>query len=434
MNRRSSLKINQGLLTPIGSDSRKQVLEGGMMKKVLIIGVGAQGSTIAKRLNEEENVSQIICADYDFKAADELEKTLDKAVAVQVDASNVDDIVKAADNADIVVNGLPIQFNMNAMEAALEIGACYQDLCMTYIDGKSFDQAQRFIFDEQGKRFSDKGILALTNTGSAPGLINVIVRESTDMLDSCDRVEMNVYEGVWSKKFIPFWWSPEVAFEDMAETPTRFENGEFVKTEPFGNPVMLTFRGVDKPIRMVDHSHEEPITLGINSERHLKGARNILFRYGGPHVELSEALYNMGFLSTEEKEHKGATYVPFDLTIANAPPAPKYHEEIKEIIDGGLVSEEGALQVLVEGEKDGKPVRITNYANAPGLIESFEKSGLSHESYLTGQCAFIFTKMLVNDVIQQEGAFAPEVLNAAEREYFFKEAEKLDITIDKIIE
>ena len=52
------------------------------MKKVMIIGVGAQGSTIAKRLNEEENVSQIICADYDFKAADELGKTLEKATAI----------------------------------------------------------------------------------------------------------------------------------------------------------------------------------------------------------------------------------------------------------------------------------------------------------------------------------------------------------------
>jgi saccharopine dehydrogenase-like NADP-dependent oxidoreductase len=52
------------------------------------------------------------------------------------------------------------------------------------------------------------------------------------------------------------------------------------------------------------------------------------------------------------------------------------------------------------------------------LIEAFEKSGLTHESYLTGQCAFIFTKMLVNDIIQQKGAIAPEVLNAAERKYF----------------
>ncbi len=112
----------------------------------MVIGVGAQGSTIAKRLNEEDNVSQIICADYDLKAANELGNTLEKATAVQVDGSVVNDIVKAADNADIIVNGLPIQFNMNVMEAALTIGASYQDLCMTYLDGKTSEQATRFIF------------------------------------------------------------------------------------------------------------------------------------------------------------------------------------------------------------------------------------------------------------------------------------------------
>ena len=404
------------------------------MKKVMIMGVGAQGSTIAKRLDEEENVSRIICADYDLKAAEELGKTLDKATAVQVNAHDVKDIVKAADNADIIVNGCPIQFNLNVMEAALELGACYQDLCMTYIDGKTSEEATRFIFDEQGNKFKDRGILALTNTGSAPGLVNVIVRETTEMVDSCDSIEMNVYEGVWSKKFIPFWWSPEVAFEDMAETPTRFVNGKFVQTAPFANPVMMTFKGIDKPIRMVDHAHEEPITLGINADRYLKGAKNILFRYGGPHVELSQALYNMGFLSYEEKEHKGMKYIPFDLTIENSPPAPKYREEIQDIIDGGLVSDEGAFQVVVEGIKDGKPIRITSYVNAPGLIEAFDKSGLTHESYLTGQCAFIFTKMLVNDVIQQKGAIAPEVLDDDARKYFFKEAQKLGITVDRFIE
>lgn len=403
------------------------------MKKVMIIGVGAQGSTIAKRLNEEDNVSQIICADYDIKAANELGKTLDKATAVQVNATDVNDIIKAADNADIIVNGLPIQFNLNVMEAALAIGASYQDLCMTYVDGKTSEEATRFIFDEQGKKFKDKGVLALTNTGSAPGLVNVIVREAAELVDSCDRIEMNVYEGVWSKKFIPFWWSPEVAFEDMATNPTRFENGRFVETPPFSNPVMMKFEGIDKEIRMVDHNHEEPITLGINADACLKGARNIIFRYGGPHVELSEALYNMGFLSYEEKEHNGMKYIPFDLTIANAPPAPKYHDEIREIIDGGLISEEGAFHVLVEGEKDGKPIKITSYVSAPGLVEAFEKSGLTHESYLTGQCAFIFTKMLVNDVIKQQGAIAPEVLDADERKYFLNEAQQLGITVDQTI-
>jgi saccharopine dehydrogenase-like NADP-dependent oxidoreductase len=404
------------------------------MKKVMIMGVGAQGSTIAKRLNEEENVSQIICADYDFKAAEDLGKTLEKATAVQVNAHDIKNIVKAADNADIIVNGCPIQFNLNVMEAALELGACYQDLCMTYIDGKTSEEATRFIFNDQGNRFREKGILALTNTGSAPGLVNVIVRETTEMVESCDSIEMNVYEGVWSTKFIPFWWSPEVAFEDMAETPIRFVDGKFVQTAPFANPVMMTFSDIDKPIRMVDHAHEEPITLGINADRCLKGAKNILFRYGGPHVELSQGLYNMGFLSFEEKEHKGMKYVPFELTIENSPPAPKYREEIQEIIDGGIISDEGAFQVVVEGVIDSHPTRITSYVNAPGLIEAFEKSGLTHEAYLTGQCAFIFTKMLVNDVIQHRGAIAPEVLGDAERKYFFNEAQKLDITVDWIVE
>ncbi len=404
------------------------------MKKVMIIGVGAQGSTIAKRLNEEENVSQIICADYDIKAAKELGNTLEKAIAVQVNANEVSDIVKAADNADIIVNGLPIQFNLNVMEAALEVNACYQDLCMTYMDGKTSVAATQYIFTEQDKKFKDKGVIAMTNTGSAPGLVNVVVRETTELFDSCESIEMNVYEGVWSKKFIPFWWSPEVAFEDMGEKPTRYENGKFIKTDPFDNPIMIKFRGIDKEIRMVDHNHEEPITLGLNADEYLKGAQNILFRYGGPHVELSQALYNMGYLSKEEKEFNGMKYVPFDMTIANSPAAPKYHDEIKEIIDGGLVTEEGAFQVVVDGKKDGKPMKITSYVNGPGLIEAFEKSGLTHESYLTGQSAFIFTKMLVNDVIWQTGAIAPEVLDTKERAYFFDEAKKLDITVDQIID
>jgi saccharopine dehydrogenase (NAD+, L-lysine-forming) len=404
------------------------------MKKVMIIGVGAQGSTIAKRLNEEQNVSQIICADYDLRAAEELGKTLEKATAVQVNASKVKDIIKAADNADIIVNGLPIQFNLNVMEAAVEIGASYQDLCMTYIEDKTPEQATKIIFTEQSEKFKEKGALALTNTGSAPGLINVMVRDSVELLDSCDSILMSVYDGVWSKRFIPFWWSPEVAFEDMASNPTRFVNGEFIETEPFAYPAMIKFKGVDREVRMVDHNHEEPITMGLNADSCLKGAKNIVFRYGGPSVELAEALYKMGFLSFDEKEHNGMKYIPFELTIANAPPAPKYQEEIQEILDEGMILEEGAVQVLVEGVKDGKLTKITSYVNAPGLIESFEKSGLSHESYLTGQCAFIFTKMLVNDVIQQQGAIAPEVLNATEREYFFNEARRLGITVDQIIE
>jgi len=404
------------------------------MKTVLVLGTGAQGSAVARLLEKEPKVGKIICADYDEKAAKVLAADLSKAVAIQVNAKDVANIVKIGRGADIIVNGLPISFNMNVMEAALQLKANYQDLCMTEIDGMDEVEATRYMFNEMDRNFKDAGTLAITNTGSAPGLVNVLVREITETFDSIDSIEMNVYEGVWSKKFIPFWWSPDVAFEDMSLDPIRFQNGKHVSTEPFANPIMMKFPGIDKEIRMVDHNHEEPITMGINSATYLKGVKNIVFRYGGPHIELSQSLYNMGFLSKEEREFKGIKYTPFDLVIEHAPTAPKYKEEIKKVIEQGLISEEGAFQVLVKGEKDGKPMTVTSYVNTPGLIDAYRKAGISHEAYLTGQSAFIFTKMMVEDMVTQKGCIAPEVLDREARKFFFDEAAKLDITFDKTVE
>lgn len=404
------------------------------MKKVLVLGVGAQGSAIAKLLDKEPNVSEIICADYDLRAAEELGSSLKKAKAEQVNAKDVKDIVRVGQGVDIVVNGLPLDFNLNVMEAALELKANYQDLCMTEIKGKDGIESTRYMFTEYDKKFKERGVLAITNTGSAPGLANVVVREAVERFDSCESIDMNVYEGVWSKKFIPFWWSPEVAFADMQENPVRFQNGKHVYTDPFDNPVWMTFPGCEKAVRMVDHSHEEPITMGLNADKCLKGVKDIVFRYGGPHIELSQALYNMGFLSKEEEEHNGCRYVPFDLVIKHAPKAPKYKEEIKEIIDEGLVTEEGAFQIVVKGKKDGKDMTVTVYVDTPGLIDAYNRSGISHEAYLTGQSAFIFTKMMVEDAVTQTGLISPEVLEEKPRRFFFDEAAKLDIKFEEIIE
>ena len=404
------------------------------MKTVMIMGTGAQGSAVARLLEKEPNVRKIICADYDPRAAETLASGLGKAVAVRVNANDVDDIVRAGRGADIIVNGLPITFNVKVMEAALRLRACYQDLCMTEIEGMDEIESTRYMFTEMDRKFKEAGVLAITNTGSAPGLVNVLVRELAEKFDAVDSIEMNVYEGVWAKKFIPFWWSPDVAFNDMSLPPIRFRDGEHVATEPFGNPVMMRFPGVDREVRMVDHNHEEPITMGINAEKYLKGVKNIVFRYGGPHVELSQALFNMGFLDHGEREYRGIKYVPFDLVIHHAPAAPKYAEEIEEVIRNGLITEEGAFQVIVRGTREGKPLKITSYVNSPGLVEAYKTAGISHEAYLTGQSAFIFTKMMVKDAVTQKGCISPEVLDAAPRKFFFNEAAKLGITFDEIIE
>lgn len=404
------------------------------MKKVIVVGVGAQGSTIAKRLDEEPNVAEVICADYDEKAAQNVAGQLKKAKAQVLDARKVEEIVKAAQGCDLIVNGLAPDFNMRVMDAALQVGANYQDLASGPVSDTDFISAVKRCLDRSSE-FEAKGLSALINTGSAPGFANVLTRNAVDKVDTCERIDIMVYDDMWSKKFIPFWWSPETAFGDMAAEPINYKDGEFVRVKPFNNPEMVQFACVDKPVKMVDHEHEEPVTMGLLADKVLKGVKEVNFRYGGSGLELAEYFYKMGLLSDEEVTLKSGTkVVPMELISRLTPPAPKYADEIKAVIDEGMISTDGAFLVRVYGTKDGKKVKIDSYVNAPDLAGAFEKAGITHESYFTGQAAFLFTKMFVNDKLSTKGVFPPECLVEAERSYYLAEAAKLDLTVDEYIE
>lgn len=399
-----------------------------MKKTVIVMGTGAQGGTIAMRLNEEPNVEKIICADYDLAAAKRYEKMLDKAVAVKVDARNLDEIVAASKGAALIVNGLPPDFNPAVMEAALKNKMHYQDMASGPVADVDFVGAvkRQLALDE---KFKSLGLSALINTGSAPGLVNVIARNAADKLDDLECIDIYIYDGIWTNRFIPFWWSPETAFGDMAAEPIMYENGEYKQVPPFNNPEMIDFKGVG-PRRMVDHEHEEPVTFGL----FFKGLKRANFKYGGPACELAESFYKMGLLGTDPVEVKGTKIVPLDLVCQLTPPAPSNPETIREALSEGMALEEGASLVRVQGRISGNPVCLDNYINAPGLTESFENHGITHESFLTGQSAFLFTKLFVNDKISDKGVFPPEVLDANARAYYLKEAAGLGITVDEIVE
>ncbi|MCG6909349.1 MAG: saccharopine dehydrogenase NADP-binding domain-containing protein [Deltaproteobacteria bacterium] len=399
-----------------------------MKKTVIVMGTGAQGGTIAMRLNEEPNVEKIICADYDLDAAKRYEKMLDKAVAVKVDASNPKEIVAASEGAELIVNGLPPDFNAAVMEAALARGMHYQDMASGPVADIDFVGAvkRQLALDD---KFKAAGLSALINTGSAPGLVNVIARNAADKLDQPETIDIYIYDGIWTNRFIPFWWSPETAFGDMAAEPIRYENGEYKKVPPFNNPEMIDFKGLG-PRRMVDHEHEEPVTFGL----FFKGLKRANFKYGGPACNMAESFYKMGLLGTEPVEVNGSKIVPLDLVCRLTPPAPSDPDTIREALSEGMALEEGASLVRVKGQKNGQPVCLDNYINAPGLTEAFEKYGITHESFVTGQSAFLFTKLFVNAKIDIRGVFPPEVLEVDAREYYLKEAAALGITVDEIVE
>ena len=53
---------------------------------------------------------------------------------------------------------------------------------------------------------------------------------------------------------------------------------------------------------------------------------------------------------------------------------------------------------------------------------------MTGEMYLTGQGAFLYTKLLVNDMIDQKGLISSDMLNDKQVEQYIKWANELDIT------
>jgi saccharopine dehydrogenase-like NADP-dependent oxidoreductase len=365
-----------------------------------------------------------------MKAVDELVKILKKARGTKVDASDKDSIIEAAKGVDLIVNALPLKYAPNVMEAALAVKANYQDFAATDVLTEEWVDGINMMYNDYGKRFAENGTTAIIGTGSAPGLICVVARNAMRYLDSCETINLLVYESVEAKRFLPFWWSPVTALSDMMEIAFAFENGKVIKTEAFSRAVYRNFRGVEGQVELVEHAHDEPVYMGLNSKEFFKGAQNIYFKYGGVGIDFARPLYRAGLLSKDAEIVGGKEVVPFNLVLKHVPPAPKYKDEIQEILDEGLISDTGAMVIEAIGMKDGKKVMVETYVLAPGLAESFEKSGLTSEMYLTGQGGSLFTRMFVEDKYTQKGLISSDMLTFDQVDTYLKWAEDLGITLE----
>ncbi|MBQ8151587.1 MAG: hypothetical protein IJ070_02350, partial [Firmicutes bacterium] len=142
----------------------------------------------------------------------------------------------------------------------------------------------------------------------------------------------------------------------------------------------------------------------------------------------AEPLSRAGLLSYEEEEINGRKVVPHDFILRHTPPAPKDPEIIKEIIDECLVSDAGAFVLEAYGKKYGNDFMVELHVSAPGLVESYELAKMSAEMYITGQGAFLFTKLFVNDMITQKGLISSDELNDEQVTQYLKWAEDFGIT------
>lgn len=370
--------------------------------KISVIGAGAQGSAIALVLSKTPEVSEIVSADINLKAARKAaEKTRsDKVSAERVDASKVDDLHRVVKGSDTVVNATS-GFNLNMMDAALKSGANYVDLAS--MEGGTLEDSiqKQLAFND---KFKDAGLTAVMCMGG-PFTTNVAVRYASDKLDRVDEIRLRFgWTGNESEEFIPTWapiWSPYAALTEWIPPAAIYENGKWKEVPPFSGVEDYPFPEPVGPATVCYIDYDPTYTL----PRFIKGVKYVDYKITPD--RMAGTLIKIGLGSDKPIDVKGVKVAPRDVLLAITPPAT---ETFAMIAPEFLRSEKefyGCSLAEVKGEKAGEKITHTVY-KIFNYNEDFEKWGIVNADVAVP--AALTATMLAKREIKIKGVVPPEGL------------------------
>jgi saccharopine dehydrogenase-like NADP-dependent oxidoreductase len=161
------------------------------MKKVLVIGAGAQGGPCASILAGEASVEEIRLGDIDLVLAEKVADRIgsDKVEPIRLDAGQKEEVITAARGVDVIINLTHLRFNDVVMGAALAARTHYVDTA------SSTAFLEDWISGEEPRlhqEFMAIGKTALAGCGFAPGMTNLLTRYACDQMDRVERIVIRV--------------------------------------------------------------------------------------------------------------------------------------------------------------------------------------------------------------------------------------------------
>ncbi|MCD6471921.1 saccharopine dehydrogenase NADP-binding domain-containing protein [Candidatus Aerophobetes bacterium] len=403
------------------------------MKKVLVIGAGAQGTVITWVLSRANDVSEVVLGDIDLSRMREIVETnkSDKLKVEKLNASDINGMVKLmkGNKFDLVVNATLPEFNEKIIKACYEAKADYQDLAANgYFPGGDKD----IPVDElkYAKEWEKTSLKALILAGSDAGTTNIMAKEAADELDEIDSIKIKDYAITESEKPIVL-WQPQTYLDDLSSSAIVWDNGykevpPFSGEEEYDFPLPIGAKG-----KVYYHSHEEPLTIPKFIG---KLVRYVDFKMGEPESMFWKSLIDMRLMSEEPVEIKGKKVVPRDVFLKLLPPTPK-PKELIELVKSKKLMSRLILTVDVYGKKDGKDLHYQLWTESPNSTAACEKiPGASDISYATSVSGAIFALMMLREQVNHRGVFPPEVFNKEERNIYFKGMGEWNIKIHKKVE
>ncbi|MFN0205519.1 MAG: saccharopine dehydrogenase C-terminal domain-containing protein [Planctomycetota bacterium] len=153
-----------------------------MKLTVAVVGAGRQGLCAAHDFTKLTGVGRVLIVDRDAERITLAKERLDafasgaEIVAIEADASNVNDLVRALRGANAVLSSVPYQFGPNVCEAAASIGAHCADL------GGNLSVSEKI--HQLSKTAQQNHCIVAPDCGLMPGLGNTLAGWAISQLEA----------------------------------------------------------------------------------------------------------------------------------------------------------------------------------------------------------------------------------------------------------
>jgi len=403
------------------------------MKKVIIIGAGAQGNVISGVLSKADDIGEIMLADIDIDRANEVAQYVgsNKIKTGTVNAADKEDVASLLKkgNYDMVVNATLMTFNRPILEAALDAGVHYLDMAsdefFTTKDGKEYLVEQLEYADD----FKKAGLTANILAGCDAGLVNILAREAADDLDEVDYIGIRDYGVVECDEPVAM-WSFQTYLEDCSDEAVYWDNGEYKHAPLFSGEEDYYF---PEPLNLTGkvyyHNHEEPLTL----PKFLgKPVKYVDFKMGDPDSATWRFLIEgLKLMDETPMDINGCKVSPKDVFCRQLPKTltPK---KCIELLKENRIKSQAVIAVDVKGKKDGKLLHYKMWTDSPNIEKACSIiPGTNDVSWITSVPASILSLMILRGQIKRTGVFPCEVLEKEERKIFFKGLREWEVIIRK---
>ena len=398
--------------------------------KVLIVGAGEQGYVLTWNLVRHPGVTEIVLADWDEDRARDVTARVGegKAVAVRVDARDVEAVAALAEGADLLINAVIPEWDEPLMKAALKAKTHYQDMA-TRTEGGTVDDGflMQMAMDDEFKAI---GRTALIHTGMTPGVTNTLAAIGYEELDRCE--EIRIKGGGVFKSEVPLQvWSQETYYIDSQTHTLYFDDGEFKRAEPFAGWEYYDFPAPVGRTPVTFHEHEECSTLPrFLPKLGEKGLKHLEFKLGGNEESLrkAEMLVKMGFASPEPIDVRGTTIRPIDLLVTLLPPTTP-RDVIAKMASEGRITDEGVYSIELYRNSGEMPAE-SFFVFPPNIQWVNERiPGANRVSYGTSTPAAIHAEFLLDARITERGVLPPEAVSREARLEYVGELKRRGLRI-----